>query len=413
MDIPISVLIGLEKSTAFIDATKAVGNFVRWFEILSLGGIVFAISEFMKSSKLRRYIFKFSNLSKDIYQLIILSIATVIIGNLIMPLTDTHLYRIPLLHYPAFWEILSLVFFSIVLILILILSLFPLKFIPRVNQENCNSFYRNIHGVVLNESSKEALAAVSTILYENLDTIFKYASKFDEYWNVQGSHLKGPYELHKITKKYQKLVDYSYHMIKTVLSNKDYCEYLSTNNISFVLRIIKKTNEYGLGASCGYVFFNSLTKELFENKNSHLSRELEFRGVGLHKPIFNSLFTSLEIIDNYSIFDSISLFEEKNWSVDIMSKYTEALKVAIKEYVKEPRSKAIIGSGSTALYFALEKLPHALTSIFLRIKKIEDEEIYHNRYENTIRIISSFYGMSELQLLLSKYDRFEPKFSKD
>jgi len=413
MSISIPILLGLEKSATVIDATKIIGEFVKWYEILSLSGIIFAISEFMESAKLRRCIFKFGDLSRNIYALIIFSIVTVIIGDLILPLINTQPYSVPLLDYPAFWEILSLGGFTVVLILILLFSLFPLKFIPKINYKNCHIFYKNIHGIVLNEPSKESLSAISTILYENLDTIFKYASKYDRHWNIQGSDFKSPYDLCRVPKKYQKLVDYSYDLIQTVLSNKDYCNYLSLSNIGFVLKLIEKTNQYNLYSSCGYVFFNSLGKELFENEDSHLSRELEFRGVGLHKPIFNALFTSLGIVEAHHIFDSISLFNEKYWNVDTISKYIEGLSIAIKEYVKEPRSKSMSGSGSSAIYFALEKLPHALTSIFLRIKKIEDDEIYHNKYEDVIRSICNFYGMSNLKMILSKNDTFEPKFSKD
>ncbi|MBA7551014.1 hypothetical protein ES705_43547 [subsurface metagenome] len=48
-------------------ALNTVGTFLRWYEILALAGIVFAISEFMGHSKLRNYIFKWSNLSKYFY----------------------------------------------------------------------------------------------------------------------------------------------------------------------------------------------------------------------------------------------------------------------------------------------------------------------------------------------------------
>ena len=410
IDFSVPVLIGLEKTAGGIDVTKVVGEFTRWYEILALSGIIFAISEFMERNKLRTYIFKFTSLSKNLYQLIFLSILTVIIGDLLIPLINIQPFTIPLLHYPAFWEILSLISFTIAMLGIIFLSLFPYKFIPKINHKNCKAFYDNIHRCILNDTSKEALAAVSTILYKNLDTIFKYASKYDKDWNVQGSPLKSPYDFYKVPLKFQNLVAYSYHMIEAVLSNKDYCEYLSKNNLSYVLEIIDKANQYKLWQNCGYVFFNSLAKELFENEDSQLSRELEFRGVGLHKPLFHALFRSLGIIEAYRIFDSISLFNEKNWDVDIVCKYTEALRVAIKEYVKEPRPDIAMGH---ALYFALEKLPHALTSIFLRIKKIEGDEIYHNKYEEAIRAICRFYGRSQLMVLLIKTDKFEPKYSSD
>ena len=100
-------------------ALNTVGTYLRWYEILTLAGIVFAISEFMEHSKLRTYILKWSNLSKHFLKLIIAAILAVVISN-ILPLFNSNLKIIPCLSYPVFWEIIGLTIFSIALILILI-----------------------------------------------------------------------------------------------------------------------------------------------------------------------------------------------------------------------------------------------------------------------------------------------------
>ena len=43
IDFSVPVLIGLEKTAGGIDVTKVVGEFTRWYEILALSGIIFAI----------------------------------------------------------------------------------------------------------------------------------------------------------------------------------------------------------------------------------------------------------------------------------------------------------------------------------------------------------------------------------
>jgi hypothetical protein len=124
-------------------ALNTVGTYVRWYEILALAGIAFAISEFMENSKLRKYIFTWSNLSKYFLNLITASILSVIFAN-ILPLFNSNLKILPFLSYPVFWEIIGLALFSIAIVLILIFSLNRYNFIPTINRKNCFDFYYNL-----------------------------------------------------------------------------------------------------------------------------------------------------------------------------------------------------------------------------------------------------------------------------
>jgi len=391
-------------------ALNTVGTYLRWYEILTLAGIVFAISEFMEHSKLRTYILKWSNLSKHFLKLIIAAILAVVISN-ILPLFNSNLKIIPCLSYPVFWEIIGLTIFSIALILILIFSLTPYSFIQIINRKNCINFVNNLNRLVLYERGNESLSAISVIITKNLEKIFDYAAKYDRRWNIKGSTFKTAFEKNKVPEKEHNLVLASTEIIDVVMSDKYYCQYLSENNIGLLLRIIDQTNKYELWNSCGYVFYDSLCNELFINDQSHLSKEMEFRGVGLTKPVFKALFTSFHILSTYNPFQSFHFFKEENYKVEIINKYIKALEIALEEYFKEERSIYYIGSCHIALTIALEGLANIFRSICISIRKCNNDEIYNNKYEEVIRAIEMFF--KHLQECLFGTEVFVPHFSKE
>jgi hypothetical protein len=174
-----------------------------------------------------------------------------------------------------------------------------------INKKNCFDFYNNLYYVVLYEHGNESLSAISIIIHKNLEKIFEYAARYDNKWNVKGSPFKSPFEKNKVPDKEHNLVNISCNIIDVLMSEKNYCKYLSENNMGLVLRIIEQTNKYELWNSCGHIFYDSLCNELFVNNQSHLSKEIEFRGVGLTKPVFKALFTSFHILNAYS---RLSLF---------------------------------------------------------------------------------------------------------
>ncbi len=393
-------------------ALNTVGTYLRWYEILALAGIVFAISEFMGHSKLRDYIFKWSNLSKYFLKLITISILFVILAN-ILPLFNSKLKILSYLSYPAFWELIGLILFSIAVILILIFSVNPYRFIPIINRKNCFDFHYNLYRVILYEHSNESLSAISIIISKNLEKIFKYAAKYDYRWNIKGSSFKSAFEKNKVPEKEHNLVNISCHTIDVLMSDKYYCKYLSEDNMYLVLRIIDLTNKYELWNSCGNVFYNSLCNELFTNNQSHLSKEIEFRGMGISKPVFKALFTSFHILNAYKPFQSFHHFKEENYQVEIINKYTKALEISLMEYFKEERSIFFTGSCNIALSIALNNLSDILYSICIRLEKYENDNIYYSRYQDVIIAIEMFYSDMVLEKCFYATEEYTPHFSKE
>src|SRR5665648_246978 len=393
-------------------ALNAVGIYCRWYEILALAGIVFAISEFMGHSKLRKYIFTWSNLSKYFLNLIIASILSVIFAN-ILPLFNSKLKILPYLSYPTFWELIGLILFSIAIILILIFSLNQYRFIPMINRKNCFNFYNNLYREVLYEHSNESLSAISVIIHKNLEKIFKYAARYDNRWNVKGSPFKSAFEKNEVPENEHDLVNISCNIIDTLMSEKYYCKYLSENNIGLVLRIIEQTNKSELWNSCGRIFYDSLCNELFVNNQSLLSKEIEFRGVGLTKPVFKALFTSFHILNAYRQFQSFHYFGEENYKIEIINKYTKALEISLLEYFKEERSIFFVGSCNIALSVALKNLSDILFSICVRLEKYENDDIYYNRYQDVTNTIEMFYSDKVLEKCFYATEKYTPHFSKE
>jgi len=317
------------------------------------------------------------------------------------------------LSYPVFWELIGLSLFSIAIILILIFSLNQYRFIPNINRKNCFDFYNNLYRVVLYEPSNESLSAISIIIHKNLEKIFEYAARYDNRWNVKGSPFKSPFEKNKVPDKEHNLVNISCNIIDVLMSEKYYCKYLSENNMGLVLRIIEQTNKYELWNSCGHIFYDSLCNELFTNNQSHLSKEIEFRGVGLTKPVFKALFTSFHILDAYRPFQSFHHFSEENYQVEIITKYTKALEISLREYFKEERTILSAGSCNIALSIALENLSDILDSICIRLKKYENDDIYYSRYQDVIRAIEMFYSDMVLEKCFYATEKYTPHFSKE
>ncbi|PIQ87180.1 MAG: hypothetical protein COV74_01265 [Candidatus Omnitrophica bacterium CG11_big_fil_rev_8_21_14_0_20_45_26] len=393
----------------------SIGLFVRWYEILGLGGIMFAIFEFMEKSKLRSYIFRFGNLSRNIFGLLLFSVITVGGSNLLAIANVGAFGFIPLISYPVFWEVLSLMSFTVALIGMLFYSIRPMWFAPRINYRNSVSFVQNISRAIHNDQSDDSFGAIVAILDLNSGTIFRNAARFDSWWNVQGSTDKTPFETFKVPKKERVLVECCVELIDHTLSDRDLCNYLATHHIGFLLRMIDEINKVCLWRSCGNIFMDSICEELFLDPNSHLSRELNFRGVGLRKPVFNKLFRSLELVSYYRPHQSFPHWKPEKLTIEVINKYTEALEISLEEYFKKERSLWVADTPNHALAVALRHLSDMIRSLCGRVRKLTGDSIYQNSTGEMVASASYFFGPSRLETIFCVDERkkYFPRFSKE
>lgn len=359
-----SCLIGITQCVN-IDGAQMVGSIVRWYEILTLAGIVLAISEFIENKKFKIYIFKHTKLGKSIFTFFLFSISLVFVAN-ILPLIPGQ--AILIFGYPSFWEFLSLLCFTIGLSGVLFFTLSPRLFIPKWDR-NADSIIDIIRNAIHYDASNESFRAISFILHWNLDKILLSLSKKPK--NVS-------------------LALKSSILLDEILSNGNFCRYLATNDIGLLLDLInatKKAKVWDYDINHGGILFNSITRELFTS-NSLLDKELEHRGVGLSRPVFNALFSSLEIINNYHIFQSIRPWDREILTESLLKKYVTALEISLRKYFSEDQS---VTNVSVALSVAIENAVEMFDGLINEGRK-HDFSGWNHPYGQELNQVAHFFN---------------------
>jgi len=228
-------LIGLSCCNPSVDYTTMVGNFLSWQQVLSIGGIIFAATQFMEAVKIRNYIYRFGWLYKATAVLVGFSIISIVVANFIQ-LTNTH---IPLASYPAFYEILSLVALSL---LLLFYVLFLIN--PKVFLRYHVSLLDKISRELLYNQADENLSALSRIISSYLEEIIKSASKVKR--PIYRRDGEEPSE------KDQRAL----HFIEVDMSTPNFVKHIAVNNIGFVVHFINLVEKYELWDSGGGIFID-------------------------------------------------------------------------------------------------------------------------------------------------------------
>lgn len=389
-DIPLKCLLGLSDCTD-VNALQIVGVYVRWFEMLSLAGIVFAISQFIENNRLRTYILKRRRIIWPFYGLIFFSILAVIVANLLtMPLIQAE--PIPFISYPAFWEILSLFAFSIVLLGLILLSMAPRIFIPKFNRRNYEDIWNIAMEAILYDGSNKAVSALCKIIYENIDAIIHYASQYDRFWNIKGSTYKSPYEMRRVKERNIPLIATSVQLIEELLSHDVFCKFIAQRNLALVMRLIDSAEKAKLWHSCGYFFFNNMFKWLFEDPESLLSQELKGSGTSYSQPLSNHAFKASGIISHYRIFQSYDSRLDK-LKPETIKKVCHGLELALKEYFSEEQLTWHADAPNRALSVTLKGLSGIVSSICMSLVGLK-QETWRNPYSEVFSAISFFFAHS-------------------
>ncbi|MBI2337020.1 MAG: hypothetical protein HYU97_09725 [Deltaproteobacteria bacterium] len=386
-DIPLKCLLGLSDCTD-VNPLQVVGVYVRWFEMLSLAGIVFAISQFIENNRLRTYILKRKKIIWPFYGLIFFSILAVILATLLsVPLIPAD--PIPLISYPVFWELLSLLTFSFVMLGIILISMLPWLFIPKFNRRSYQDIWSIATEAILYDGSHRAIAALCKIICKNIDVIIHYASQYDRHWNIQGSTHKSPYEMKKVKKKDIPVVATSVQLIEELLSHDVFCKFIAQRHLALVMHSIDLAERSKLWHSCGYFFFNNMFKWLFEDLESLLSQELKGSGTSYSQPLSNHAFKASGIISHYRIFQSYDARIDK-LKPETVKKVCHGLEIALNEYFNKEQLTWHADAPTTALSVALKDLAGIVSSICVSLVGLK-QEIWRNPYSEIFSEISLFF----------------------
>ena len=364
---------------------------MSWQEILGIGGIIFAATQFMEAVKIRNYIYRFGWLYKATAILIGSSIVSIIIANFIQ-LTNTY---VPLVSYPAFYEILSLIALSLLLLFYVLFLINPKVFL-RYNVGLLDKIGREL----LYNQADENLSALSRIINSYLEEIIKSASKVRRpVYRKNGE---------ESSEKDQKAL----HFIEVNMSTPNFVKHIAVNNIGFIVHFINLAEKYELWDSGGGIFIDRLSEALFTNNDSLLSKELMFGGVsGIQKPITNLLFRSNGMLSHYRVLNSF-----RHWSSEIsittLENWTNGLEVALRHYFSEERNIYYADTPNDALSYSLERLGECTHWIVHKINKHKGDDIWDNEYGSKLSIIGRFF--SELDNILIQEDpnaEYKPKMS--
>ncbi len=368
----LSCSLGLSYCNNLIDYTKEVGRFLSWQQLLSMGAIIFAATQFMESTKLRKYIFRFGKLRYITFWLVGIPIFLVITANIIQ-LTNSY---IPLLNYPAFYELIALTLLSILILSYLVFLVKPKMFLPKFG-----SFIKVIRVELVHDLSDESLAALAWIIGDHLEEIIKSASELKKplYREVKGK---------EVNPEADEILDF----IDVDLSTPSFVRYVARNDGYFVTKFFESAEKYKLWESGGGIFVNRLAEALFTDENSLLSKELMFGGFsGAYKPLTNRLFSSDGIITHYRILDSF-----KHWTAEIsittLENWTNGLEAALKNYFAEERNIYFSGTPNVALSYSLQRLADSTGWIVSKINKYEADDVWDNEYGKKLSIIGRFFN---------------------
>ena len=391
-NIPLKCLIGMSNCVN-VDPLQTVGIYVRWFEMLSLAGIVFAISQFIENNPLRSYVLKRKKVAWPFYGFILFSVLAVVLATLLsFPLVPIE--PIPLISYPAFWELLSLFVFSFVVMGTILLSMFPRLFIPKFNKRNYKDIWMIARDAILYNGSQEAIAALCKIINENqnLAIIIDYASQFDKHWNIKGSTYKSPYDRRGVKKNNIPIVATAVRLIDELLSHDVFCRFIAVRHLSMLIRSIELSEKKELWNSCGYFFFNNVFRWLFEDPESLLSQELKDSGISYSKPLSNVAFKSFGVIARYRIFQSYDSNIEK-LKAETVQKVCHGLELSFKEYFKREQLTGHADSPNAALSVAIKDLAGIASSICTSLVSLK-QETWRNPYCEVFSKVSFFFDHS-------------------
>lgn len=384
--------LGLDCCNSIVDYTKNVGSLISWQEALSIGGIIFAASQFMEAVKIRNYIYRFGWIYSAIPILVGTSTLAVIIANLIQ-ITNTNT---PLLSYPAFYELIALSALSILLLLFVLFFLRPQTFLSFNNQ-----LLGKLRRELVYNQTDENMTALSRIIDNYLEQIVKSASRAKRrmYRN----------ELEKNKESDNRSLDF----IDIDMSTPNFVKYIAVNNIGFILHFIDLVNKYKLWEAGGGIFVDRLTESLFSAEDSLLSRELMFGGVsGIQKPITNKLFRSNGLLSHYRVLN-VGGFWSSEVSIITLNNWTHALEVALKHYFAEERNIHYMDTPNVALSYSLERLGESTRSIIHKIYKLEDAELWDSEYGSKLSIIGGFFErLQNILVVTDPNSEYKPVISE-
>lgn len=397
---------------------------LTWHDALTIAVIIFAITQFMETTRLRKYLFYLGWLRTATVVLVGLPIILVMIANAppsslfpVISFVGSFLGRffsyvfqtsffcvLPTLHnlpqlsisipqsfwnnagnflsQPSVYEICALLSFSLLIFIYLVFLKKPGWFRPSFNINLLDT----ISEALLDNMKEEDLAALCKIIGSYLKKIISLASivprplppEIDERHNFRNQ-----------------LAVRCLQFINIDLSGDNFIVYISRQNVRFIMWVLKYAKKYSFWNAGHSIFFNNLFAQLLKDKNSVLTREFKLGGYsGVAQPVSNEIFKSMEILDNYDVFGALG------WGADVsdiaLSNTTRGLDISLRKYFTT-NAGVYIGNPGMRLGSTVEKLAQCYNSMCMDITK-QGDEIWKNTHSSKMSRIMRFFVDFEYRL---------------
>ena len=276
------------------------------------------------------------------YYLIIFSIFAVFFSSIIPSIPN--FYKIPIIGYPIFWEILSGSIFAY-------LGIYFVRIISKpaqLNNHNCKDFFECSLSIIDRREEKE-LMSLARELTHSLEIIITVAKDYEQfYYGVQRLARKkhapneksiSVYKLDQFIQKdkeLQKMLQFNEFQwfcfkIMDLLSDRFFCEIVACKAPGFSEKFFSTASFNSYNILEQRKIFGNILKSSFENENSILNRENQYDGLRGVSNLTSLIFENHKLLQQHSFDSIISGIElvkfTKRWQIKL---YFSCLKAALK-----------------------------------------------------------------------------------
>lgn len=317
-------LIGLHQCIDLnINPTNYSGGLLRFYELLSLLGILFAWLQFLYSDILRKLLF--FRFRKVLISMVLLWVFCLSISYL-LPIIPG--FAIPLIGYPYFWKLISILSITIPTLFLIYFSIYYwVYFIPKYKTKSSADLINSMWFHVIYELwTLEAYRAYSRILDKNIYYIFEIISLYNQH-QFHASCNEARNKKEEITTEKKELfflkaawnnkdkielIEYWLVLVEQILPDWNFCKYLVENEYHLIYKIYESAEKHKLWNSSGNVLFETLTTELLWNKNSILQKELTNNGYYGNERLLKLIIRCPWLLEKYNIIDADFTINQDN-----------------------------------------------------------------------------------------------------
>lgn len=222
----------------------------------------------------------------------------------------------PPFSYSVFWEHIGFIAFILSPLSLLIIANGSKNMF---NKRRAKRFY---HILIQKASTgkQEELEAVITIVRNNLEKLTSAISTIE--YKFKNELTKE--DLHAV---------YAKSLLNLILSEKPIADYIVTYRIDFLFNFIDFIKEKKLTGNTVGLGFQKLMKRLFQNPNSYLYKQLDYQGVTLYAPIYDTLFEDLRFVQEFSVLEmwfEFGVDKDIQEREDYIKVFIQAINKAIK-----------------------------------------------------------------------------------